>query len=171
MKDIAETFLAVHWIRFHAPSAGGWIQFLLRELDPPWRKWRSHMPQQRYHGLQPRPTQLPSWALDCSYSLSLSLSHYWLWWKKASHKQSYEKAQGSRNWALCLKPCVWAILEADPPALSETTALTHSLIVTSWETLSQTTQPRCTGCLTKKLCVIITIFKLLSYRIVCYATI
>lgn len=76
MKDIAETFLAVPWIRFRAPSAGGWIQFLLRELDPPWHKWRSHTPQQRYHGLQRRrgvASLMGSWLLIFSVSVSLSL--------------------------------------------------------------------------------------------------
>lgn len=76
MKDIAETFLAVHWIRFHAPSAGGWIRFLLRELDPPWCNWRSPMPQQRYHVPQWRPgaaSLMGSWLLIFSVSVSLSL--------------------------------------------------------------------------------------------------
>ena len=29
-----ETSLVVQWLRFCAPNAGAWVQFLVKELDP-----------------------------------------------------------------------------------------------------------------------------------------
>ena len=29
-----ETSLVVQWLRLHAPKAGAWVQFLVKELDP-----------------------------------------------------------------------------------------------------------------------------------------